>query len=265
MPSWGRGFARVVLPAVVLCGVGAGCGGGGTDRDEAVPAPAEASLATALVAADAPVTAPPPVAPALTAVVTSEAGLDDPGLDAAVSALLLRPDIAVVVVAPGSGDRTASGTPATGFGTTAGEAVDHALAVVAPDADLVVVGISAGPGVLAAGAGVAATTVAVGHGVPAVAVGVERADVVDYGAAAMQLLESLDHELGAVIGEGDAVALRLTVPSCRTGTLRGRIVVDASTEPVGGGRSDCVATDVGDPGDEVTAFAAGYATLARLP
>lgn len=213
---------------------------------------------------------PPPPSIATTqlqVVVTHPGGVRDPGLDAAVAALRQRPDLNVAVVAPDGGDpdlvTTMSGDPAR---TVAGDVVDAVASVTGSPvqgADLVVIGVD-----VAGGAdghrSAAAARLAAANGVPAIQVNVEGADGADYAAATMQLLEVLDFGLAAML-EADARALRLTVPSCRSGTLRGRVDVGPAQEDTSPDLvSDCLADAPADP-DEAESFAAGYATLAELP
>lgn len=249
------------------------CGSSGPDR----PAPAvheaagerrSAALdAVALASVHRELPPPPSIATSqLTVAVTHPGGVRDPGLDAAVAALRQRPDLNVVVVAPDRGDpdlaTTMSGDPAR---TVAGDVVDAVASVTgSPDhrADLVVIGVDVVGGADGHRSGEAAR-LAASNGVPAIQVNVEGADGADYAAATMQLLEVLDFGLAAML-EADAQAVRLTVPSCRSGTLRGRVDVgraqdDSSPDVV----SDCLADAPADA-DERGSFSAGYATLAEL-
>lgn len=206
----------------------------------------------------------------VTIVLTHPGGAGDPGLDAAAAALAQRPDLHVVVVAPtvsgeqDPGDSTMSGFPVTSRPGGTSDAVASALADTTTPVDLVIVGIGAGHGI---GARESAADVAVAHGVPALVVGVEDGDVVDYAAATLQMLEVLDLELDGLLSSPASVH-RLAVPSCTHGMLRGRVTAAASADPDPALASDCTGADHGEAPDgspEATAFAAGWATLSRVP
>ena len=205
-------------------------------QDVASPTTHLGSDDTVAVARPLPV-APPAAPPALQIVVTSTPGGDD-GVEVALAALAQRPDVRAVAVP------TAAGL------------------VPAPlvDADLVVVGIDLAHGPTdGAGSDLARAIAAAGG--TALELLVEANDAADHGAAALQLLDLLDRELASLTEDGPS-AWRLTVPSCREGMLRGRVVVDEAIGPTR--PSDCTAADPGPDADERSAFAAGWATLLRL-
>lgn len=252
--------------AVALVLVLSSCGEDEAPAD-ASPAPGDDRTeldAPDLVSARDTLPPAPPSATSLTVLVTHAGDAMDPGLDAAAAALAERPDIRVVVAVaggPSSGTTTMSGFPVTVVDAAGSDLVAAATSATGADPDLVVVGIGAtsvlgGPEPLA--------SAAAAGGLPALVVEVAAGDVVDHAAAAMQLLEVLDLESDALLDEPAAVH-RLTVPSCRTGSLRGRLDV----RPAGAAAltaTDCA--DVADrsvPGDEAAAVGAGYASLARLP
>lgn len=206
----------------------------------------------------------PHAATALTVLLVHGGTADDPGLDAAAGALAQRPDIAVTVAIPGTdagADTTMSGFPVARVASTPSELVTDAVAATGVEPDLVVVGIQrvtdvGGTEVLAR----SATAI----GVPALVVGAADADQVDHAAAAMQLLDVLDLELGALLDEPAGV-IRLTVPSCGQGSLRGRLRVRAAPAPTPLDPAQCTLAARSAPTDEVGALAAGYAALVQLP
>lgn len=275
MGSWHRarrGSSGIAALALLLtsCGLsGPDPGTPGAAVAETAGEQTESSLAEVALASVHRELPPPPVIAddRVTVVVTHAGGARAPGLDAAVAALRQRPDLHVVVVVPDGASpsvtTTMSGDPVQ---TVPGELVDAVESLGQPggvDADLVVIGVEAG-GASDLRASAAAARVAAGRGIPALQVSVERADGADYAAATMQLLEVLDFGLAGIV-ESPPQALRLLVPSCRTGTLRGRIDVGTATDEVPHElASDCLAAEPPPGADEDEAFSAGYATLAAL-
>jgi hypothetical protein len=251
-----------VAGALVLSGCGVDDGG-----EHSFPV-SDAAAATELVRPElvsARDTLPPapPSTSSLTVLLTHDGELGDPGLDAAAGALAQRPDIRVVIAVPGvpaSGATTMSGFPVTGVDAEGSALVDTATGVAGMEPDLVIVGIR--PTAELGGSEATASAVA-GQGIPALVVEVEEGNVVDLAAAAMQLLEVLDLEFDALLDEPAAVH-RLTVPSCRAGSLRGRLDVRATPETRLLTPSDCLSADRTVPADEQTAVGTGYASLARL-
>jgi hypothetical protein len=253
--------------AVVL--VLSGCG---VDDGSEHPSPVAGTAATELAqpelvsARDTLPPAPPspPSTTSLTVVLTHDGEAGDPGLDAAAGALAQRPDIRVVIAVPGApatGATTMSGLPVTPVDAGGSALVDAATAAAGVEPDLVVVGIRTTSEL---GGSEPIASAAATQGIPALVVEVEDGDIVDLAAAAMQLLEVLDLELDALLDEPAAVH-RLTVPSCRDGSLRGRLDVRATPETRMLTASDCLSTDRTVPGDEQAAVGTGHASLARLP
>lgn len=201
---------------------------------------------------------------ALTVLLTHAGDAADPGLDAAASALAERPDIRVVIIAPVVGDgpaTTMSGFPVTVVRSEAAGLVEAAVAASGVQPDLVVVGIDRATQL---GGRDPIGDSAVAAGIPALVVQAEVGDVVDHAAAALQLLEVLDLELDALLDEPARVH-RLTVPSCRSGTLRGRLSVRPGPSGTTLGASDCTSSDRTAPVDEIDAVRAGHAALTTLP
>ncbi len=246
------------VAAVLVLG---GCGVDGGAED-ASPAPeVDAPLdEPELVSARDTLPPAPSSSTALTVLLTHAGDAADPGLDAAAAALAQRPDIHVVIAAPGA-SATMSGFPVTVVDAAGPGIVEAAISATGVQPDLVVVGIDGaselgGPDPIGAAA--------VAAGIPALVVQAEAGDVVDHAAAAMQLLEVLDMELDALLDEPAGVH-RLTVPSCRAGTLRGRLSVRAGVAGAALVASDCTSADRTPPVDEVDAVRTGHAALSRLP
>ena len=253
------GCAVALVLGLSACGVGSA-----SDRAAHDPAgPAELPPA-ALVSARDTLPPAPPSATTLTVLLTHAGDAADPGLDAAAAALAQRPDIRVAVVAagdPSDGAVTMSGFPVTVLDAVDADLVAAAIAATGLPPDLVVVGIDR-TAELGGAEPIAAAAAA--SGVPALVVEVEDGPQADHAAAALQLLEVLDLELDALLDEPAAVH-RLTVPSCRSGSLRGRLVVQAASGSAPLPASACTNADRSVPVDEPAAVGAGYAALSRLP
>lgn len=242
----------------------------GVDRspDHASPGagsePRSELAGTELVSARDTLPPAPSSATALTVLLTHAGDATDPGLDAAAGALAQRPDVRVVIAVAGAAPgeaTTMSGLPVVVVDTGDAGLVAAAVADAGVRPDLVVVGIA---GRSALGGSEPIAVAAAAAGIPALVVEAEGGDAVDHAAAAMQLLEVLDLELDALLDEPAAVH-RLTVPSCRSGSLRGRLAVQPAPGPSPLVASDCTSPDRTVPEDELDAVGAGYAALARLP
>lgn len=247
------GCAVALVLVLSACGVDSG-------PDGAAPDAAAVETVELAELASARDTLPPAphIATSLTVLLTHAGGADDPGIDAAAAALAQRPDIRVAIAAAG-GAVTMSGFPVTAVDGT--DLVASTIAATGHVPELVVVGIDRTDAPAEAEAIAAAAADA---GVPALVVEVEGGDQVDHAAAAMQLLEVLDLELDALLDEPAAVH-RLIVPSCGSGSLRGRLVVRPAPADVPLGPSACTSTDRSVPDDEASAVGTGYASLSRLP
>lgn len=273
MGSWYRARRGLTCVAALTLVVGGCATGAGDARSESSPAAlgvsdadptAAAAVALASVHRDLP---PPPDTDEaqLTVVVTHPDGVRDPGLDAAVAILRQRPELRIEVVVPDRGDpgtdTTMSGDPAL---VVPGDVVDAVRDAIERGAvDLVVIGIDVAGGP-EAGLTSTAARLAVSHGVPALQVSAEQADGVDYGAATTQLLDVFDYDLADIV-DARPRALRLTVPSCRQGMLRGLVDVGASSDDAPPQTSsDCLTAEPPAGAGEDELFAAGYATLAHL-
>lgn len=268
-----RRLARGVLATSIL--TMAACGAHGS-----VDAPATASarpVTDPSLAASSRLAAPDTVVDdggSFSIEVTSPEGIDAPGLDAVVSVLVGRPDTDVDVVAPANdvGDdpegmttaglvavdgATMTGHPAAVVNGTLLDAVATiASRAVAPD--LVIIGIVGEAG--EESAAMRGARAVAEHGVPALVVAATGDDP-DLAAAAMLLSTIADYDLDAVVDSPGVHVL--TVPACVGGTVRGPVEVEASGTDIGVPVPDCTSTDIGPFADEVEAWAAGHATLAR--
>lgn len=218
-----------------------------------------------------------------TVLVTSDEGIGAAGLDAAVSTLVGRPGVEVVVVAPSASGRSATGTtgerdlvtsmtiggyPAQVVHGTPVDAIHAALDQRSSPPDLVVVGVRTGQtfgSELERSGGVAAARAAADRGVPALVVNAEVAPQVDLAAATIQLTELFDLGLDALV-DGAGSAWNLNVPTCMRGMLRGRVEAPVAGREVGDElvRSDCTAAETLPHRSDADAFRQGFATLAEL-
>lgn len=246
--------------AAVLVLTGCGVDGRSHSASDASAEPPTELASPELVSARDTLPPAPPSTTALTVLLTHPGDASEPGLDAAAGALAERPDIRVVIAAGGTADHTMSGFPVITVPAPAGGigSVVDAAGVVP---DLVVVGITR---TSERGSDEPLADAAAAAGIPALVVDVEDGDVPDHAAAAMELLAVLDLELDGLLDEPAAVH-RLTVPSCRAGSIRGRLDVRPTPSSTGQLTSDCTSTDRTLPADEVAAVTAGYSSLARLP
>lgn len=257
-----------------------GCGAGGSDASGDRTAATEIEPAPALVVerdVDAPaaVETAPAIATDLRVLVVGVDVPGAPGLDAAVTTLLSRPHTAVVAavagdVAPAQAAADADATTMSGYPVRVlrGGIGDIVAGSDGLDArpDLVVVGISADDAVGTAVADSAAAAVArdaEAAGVPVIIVAAGGAEP-DFAAAALELDALLDLDLDRLLLGGDALVL--AVPSCESGMVRGRAEVSIGTAAPPAA-VDCTPTDtapLGRNADDVTAYGAGFATLAPL-
>lgn len=242
-----------------------GCGTSGAD---AAP-PTSLTPPPALVAeraVEGEVASVAPSGEGLRVLVVAVDGANAPGLDAAVTALLGRPELNVVAVAPGvdatRDHRTMSGFPVRGLSG----GIEHILDGndgLDERPDLVVIGITSASVVGASVRSSAAASVAElaqSRGVPSMVVGGDGGDV-DYAAAALQLSELFDFELDQIL-EGDAPWV-LAVPRCAGGTVRERLRLPLGDTGVNG-PVDCLDDQPLAPGDASEAHARGHATLSQF-
>ncbi|WP_308301278.1 5'/3'-nucleotidase SurE [Frankia sp. Mgl5] len=276
--------SAALLAAVAVVLTAAGCGGGG-DAGDAAPA-----------AGTAPGTAPGTTASApapLDVLVTNDDGVAAAGIDAVVRGLRDLPGVTVTVVAPaanqsGTGGKTTMPTPthrdaATASGITAtavdgfpADAVTVALDVLRLTPDLVVSGINQGQNlgpVVDLSGTVGAARAAASRGVPAIASSMGTGDAFDFAPAAKLVTDWVtahraELSAGAPSSGPRATIANLNIPNCVAGgRIRGER--ELPTQPalpdlaVALAPQDC--TSSAEPGGEVAAFTAGFATLTEIP
>ncbi|MGB8223158.1 MAG: 5'/3'-nucleotidase SurE [Polyangiales bacterium] len=237
--------------------------------------------------------------------VTNDDGVSAPGIDAIVQALRENPNNQIVVSAPAtnqssSGDSTtptppplqatqtttASGYPATAVMGYPADSVLYALQNLYLDEPphVVLSGINLGqnvgavmiPGVSArvlvdTSGTVGAAKTAACSGVPALAASQGKAETVDFPSGVAAVLRWLDDNRAALL-TGDVSVESITsinIPSCDTGTIRGRLEVPLATENPNGwnlpdGFQDCEST-VENPPDDIEAFFNGYTAITPVP
>jgi 5'-nucleotidase len=221
--------------------------------------------------------------------VTNDDGVDAPGIDVLVQALIAQPGVEVTVVAPATnqsgqgGSTTAGPLTVTDASTASGHpakavagfpadtiiwAIDQGGVTVEPD--LVISGINAGqnigPATTISGT-VGAAKAAAARGIPALAVSQGLAEPPDYPAGVDEVIAWLGLNRDALFAGTATVDVdNLNVPTCPTGTVRG--VVDAPVAAELGERNplvvDCLSTR-NDFVDDVDAFLNGYAVLSVIP
>jgi 5'-nucleotidase len=236
--------------------------------------------------------------------VTNDDGVSAPGIDAIVQALRDDPNNQIVVSAPAqnqssSGDRTtptppplqatqtttASGYPATAVMGYPADSVLYALQNLYPDEPphVVLSGINLGQnvgnvkiggsslGLLVDTSGtVGAAKTAACSGVPALAASQGKAETVDFPSGVVAVLRWLDDNRAALLA-GDVSVESITsinIPSCDTGTIRGRLEVPLATENPSGwnlpdGYQDCEST-VDNPPNDIEAFFNGYIAISPV-
>lgn len=264
----------VVVVVVALLLAGPSCSGG----DDTAGSSTTAKAATTTTTEEA---GPGKV----TVLVTNDDGVKAPGIDAIVSALSIRDDLRVVVVAPaenqsGQGGKTSPGpltvtdtTTASGFPAKAvvgypADAVLWALGDGGIKPDLVVSGINAGQNVgplVPLSGTVGAARQAAQKGVPAVAASQGLADPPDYPTGVKAVLDWVDQHL-ATLQQGKLPATEVTsinVPSCPGGKVQGTVVVPVATSSTADLNAvDCAGT--AEPVDDVSAFTNGWIAVSEL-
>ena len=227
-----------------------------------------------------------PPDPVLTILITNDDGVTAPGIATLVATLLNETQHDLVIVAPetnqsGTSDSTSSevvsffetqtafGHPAVAVQGFPADSVLVALDELGVDPDLVISGINEGqnlgPAIEISGT-VGAARTAARRGLPALAVSQGFADRPHYESAAELVLSWIAfHEIELSEDREDNSVVSLNVPSCEVGTPRG--VVQAEVADDYAGRDirdvDCESTEV-DPGDDIDAFLAGFATLSEI-
>jgi len=226
----------------------------------------------------------------LTILVTNDDGIEAPGIDTMVSALVGLKNVEVRVVAPaenqsGSSDTTTEGelawndsATATGYMAVAvfgypADAVRVALEELAITPDLVVSGINQGQNVgpFAALSGtVGAARYAARAGYPAVAASAGLGGNADYDAAAALVVAWIEEHRDALAG-GTASTEFVTsfnVPGCTAGEIRELVEVplaDAVPPGVIPFVTDCSIEPDAPPIDDIDAMVKGFAAETEVP
>jgi len=270
--------ATLAALAVSFSLVLAACGGGGSSDDAATTTSAPKTSTTA---ADS--TAP------LTILVSNDDGYKAEGIDVLTSALVGMAGTEVIVYAPleqqsGTGGKTTegelavtdvnllSGHPAKAVDGFPADSVQVAMDEDGVKPDLVVTGINEGQNlgpVVDLSGTVGAARAAVARGVPALAVS-QGSGPLDYASAVPLVLGWIrDHRADIVAGKAAVNVTNMNVPSCKTGSLKGPVLVKAD---LGGdvtkslAEQDCSAEpSPTKPAYDVPAFMDGYATISVIP
>ena len=237
--------------------------------------------------------------------VTNDDGVEAPGIDAVVEALITDENNDVVVSAPAvnqssSGDNTtptpppleamqtttASGYPATAVMGYPADSVLYALQNLYPDAPphVVLSGINAGQNVGNVKIGgselglqvdisgtIGAAKTAACSGVPALASSQGDGETADYPSGVAEVLRWLEANRAALLAGNVSTETitNINIPSCDTGTIRGQLEVPlASGNPSGWNLPDGFQdceSTVENPPDDIEAFFNGYVTITPVP
>lgn len=221
--------------------------------------------------------------------VSNDDGVEAPGIDALVNALLVEPYVNVTVVAPttnqsGSGGNTTA-TPVTAHDATTlsghvatavdgfpADSVLYALIVLGQHPDLVISGVNAGQNVglfIDISGTVGAARAAAQRGFPALAVSAGVADEIDFETAAHLAVDWLREHRNALTAGGarPTTVTNLNVPSCTIGKIRGEVEVAPDPKAPADQAlavADCKST-APQPSTDVAAFVDGFATLSEIP
>ncbi len=246
-----------------------------------------------------------PPTESLRILVTNDDGVEAPGIDAVVEALITDPNNDVVVSAPAvnqssSGDSTtptpppleatqtttASGYPATAVMGYPADSVLYALQNLYPDEPphVVLSGINAGQNVGDVHVGgsavglqvdisgtIGAAKTAACSGVPALASSQGDGETADYPSGVVEVLRWLDANREALLaGTVSTESItNINIPSCDTGTIRGQLEVPLALEnPSGWNLPDGFQdceSTVENPPDDIEAFFNGYVTITPVP
>jgi 5'-nucleotidase len=222
--------------------------------------------------------------------VSNDDGVNAPGIDALVQALIAEPDVTVTVVAPadnqsGSGAKTTPGTltatnaatasdyPAIAVQGFPADAVIYALmSVMKERPDVVITGTNAGQNIgplIDVSGTVGAARAAAQRGIPALAVSAGLGDPIDFADATADAVQWVrDHRDQLVANPAPAAFVdNLNAPTCKTGKVRALVLVSVDRTAAGGdplGTPDCTST-ASPAQQDVASFLAGFATLSPVP
>lgn len=267
-----RTTARRLLPVLVLSAglVLAACSSGGDSSSAATTTQAPKTLRI---------------------VVTNDDGYDSAGIDAVIQALKAEPDVEITVVAPatqqsGKGGQVTGGTltasdlqSKSGFplkavaGTPADSmiwALDQKGISFTPD--LVVSGVNAGANlgpVIDVSGTVGAARAAVQRNIPAIAAsnGAISGPFVPVEAATVVVEWFRQNRAAIADGTIDRTQVfNLNVPTCATGSVRGRLDVPITTTDTSflTQQPNCTSTAT-NPANDVAAYMIGYSALSKIP
>jgi 5'-nucleotidase len=218
--------------------------------------------------------------------VSNDDGYNAAGLDAAVQALIARPDVHVTVSAPatnqsGSGGKTTpggvtadarqtlSGYPAQAVNGFPADAVLYALNTMHVNPDLLVSGINDGQNIgplIPISGTIGAARVGGRDSIPAVAVSQGFGSPPDFPSGVTALLDWIDEFLLGRAGPPlFQSVVNINVPTCTAGAIRGTVEVPAATalngRPIN--PSNCLSTAT-NPVDDVDGFLNGYVTVSSI-
>ena len=252
-----------------------------TTEPEASSTTAAPTTSTTTTSTTTTTAAPEPV---LTILVTNDDGVDAPGIDTLVEALVANTAHEIVVVAPdgnrsGSSDTTttdgevtrvdaatASGFEATAVSGFPADAVIVALDDLGLTPDLVISGINEGQNVgplVELSGTVGAARTGARRGLPALAVSQGFGEPPDFATAADLALVWLDeHDEAIAAGELGPSVANLNVPTCEVGGVRGIYEVAVATDIADRDITavDCEST-AEELADDIDAFLNGWAPL----
>jgi 5'-nucleotidase len=226
----------------------------------------------------------------VTVLVTNDDGVQAPGINAVVVALLKEPGVTVKVVGPATNQsgmggktttnpthtnsKTLSGYPAVAVAGTPADSANVAFDKLGLKPDITISGTNAGQNlgpVVDLSGTVGAARVAARHGVPSLAVSSGFGTPIDYASGAKYAIEWFRAERALLphsTPTNTATLTGINVPSCgTTGTIRGLVKVTLQAQPLTGesalGTSNCAST--AKPTTELAAFADGFATEMTIP
>jgi len=237
-----------------------------------------ASSAVASVAASRP----------LRILVSNDDGVDAPGIDALVQALVAEPDVVVTVVAPaqnqsGTGGKTTPGTvPASEAKTHSGypaiavegfpaDAVIRGLTLAKDRPDVVITGTNAGQNIgpfIDVSGTVGAARAAAQRGIPALAVSAGLGASIDFATVTADAVQWVREHRAALVASPPprATVDNLNAPTCPSGHVRGLAQVTpdpAAPQADALAAPDCTSTEP-QPATDVAAFHVGFATLSPV-
>ena len=280
---------RALLGAVALTLLaGTACGSDDTTTSADPTTTAAAGASSSTTVADATTTTVTS-ASTLRILVTNDDGVSAPGLDAVVEAVRKLPGVELTVIAPadnqsGTGSKrtdgalevtdatTASGYPAKAVKGFPADTVIYALEqgglpqkphlVLSGDNQ----GANIGPLTNVSGT-IGAAKAAAARGIPALASSQGLATEPDYATGAQLVVDWVEaHRADLLAGTAPATATSINIPTCATGSLRGKVDVPIAADANGRElfTSNCAST-LTNPVDDIEGFSNGFATYSTVP